>query len=76
MDGPSGGGLESAHFWGGALCPNGFPVLAPIRSNLDADFFSIVTPWNGRLMPCSAEYHQQHAQVAMIPEATARFLPR
>lgn len=76
VDGQSGGGLESEHFLGGALCPSGFPVLAPIRSNLDAHFFSIVTPWNGRLMQCSADSPQQHAQVAMITEATARFWPR
>lgn len=76
VDGQSGGGLESEHFLGGALCPSGFPVLAPIRSNLDAHFFSPVTPRSGRLMPCFADSPQQHAQVAMIPEATARFRPR
>lgn len=47
-----------------------------IGSGFDADFLSPVTPRNGRLMPCSADSRQQHAQVATILEATTRFRPR
>lgn len=47
-----------------------------IGLDFDADFISLVMPGNGRLMPCSADFRQQHAQVATILKATTRFRPR
>lgn len=47
-----------------------------IGADFAADFPSPVTPRNGRLMPCSADSRQQHAHVATILKATARFRPR
>lgn len=47
-----------------------------IGLDFDADFLSPLTLKNDRLMPCSADRRQQHAQVAMILKATTRFRPR